>query len=527
LVNTNGTLTNAPAGVVNRIVVLGGGSAGFLAAITLKYRLPDVPITLIRSPDIGIIGVGESTTAAVPVHLHHYLKLDIGEFFRKAEPFWKLGIRFLWGKRPYFDYAFGNQMDCKFHILKKGTGFYCDEGPFDYVGILSGLMTHNSIWLRQPNGQPLIHGDYAYHIENVHFVAYLEGVAARMGVVVKDDKVVEVLQNDNGVAGLRLESGPVETADLYVDCSGFVSLLLGKTLKEPYISFKSSLYNDRAVISWWNRTDEPMQPYTTAETMNCGWCWRIDHEHQVARGYVYSSDFISDDEADAEFRAKNPQVKDTRVVKYRTGRFERAWVKNVVGVGNACGFVEPLESTGLGAICAQSQALAETLVDCDRRPRPSSLKQYNKRHAKDWDTIRQFLAMHFKFNERLDNTYWRACRADADLASAAEIVEFYKENGPTVVWRIMLIDDADPFNMEGYLSMLVGQQVPYQKTFVPDAQEWNSWQQIRQGIYHRASRAFSVKEAFALIRSPDWVWPSWLFNNSPAVRNWGAALTKT
>src|SRR5207248_805307 len=159
------------------------------------------------------------------------------------------------------------------------------------------------------------HGDYAYHIENVHFVRYLEGVAARLGVVVKDDTVVEVLQNDDGVAGLRLASGMTATADLYVDCSGFASLLLGKTLKEPYFSFKSSLYNDRAVASWWDRTDEPMQHYTTAETMNCGWCWRIDHEHQIARGYVYSSGFISDSDAEAEFRAKNPKVTDTRIVK--------------------------------------------------------------------------------------------------------------------------------------------------------------------------------------------------------------------
>ena len=221
---------------VDRIIVLGGGSAGFIAAITLRTRLPEIPVTLIRSPDIGIIGVGESSTPGVPIHLHIHLKLDIADFFRKAEPLWKLGIRFLWGKRPYFDYAFGHQLDSQFQILPKGTAYYCSEGPFDYVGIMSGLMTHNAIWLRQPNGQPLIHGDFAYHIENVHFVRYLEGVAARLGVVVKDDNVVEVLQDDDGVAGLRLASGPVETADLYIDCSGFASLLLGKTLKEPYLS---------------------------------------------------------------------------------------------------------------------------------------------------------------------------------------------------------------------------------------------------------------------------------------------------
>src|SRR5437016_3812261 len=150
---------------VNRIVILGGGSAGFIAAITLRHRLPEIPVTLIRSPDIGIIGVGESSTPALTLHLHEYLKLDVAEFFRKAEPLWKLGIRFLWGKRPYFDYPFGHQLDTKYQILRKGTPFYCGEGPFDYVGIMSGLMTHNSVWLRQPNGLPLLHGEFAYHIE--------------------------------------------------------------------------------------------------------------------------------------------------------------------------------------------------------------------------------------------------------------------------------------------------------------------------------------------------------------------------
>src|SRR5271168_918109 len=138
--------------MIQSVLVLGGGSAGFLAAITVKYRLPHMPITVIRSPAIGIIGVGEATTNRLPMHLHGYLKLALGEFYRLAEPIWKLGIRFLWGKRPYFDFAFGNQLDTKYDLLKKETGFYCAEGPFDYVGILSGLMTQNAAFLRQNNG---------------------------------------------------------------------------------------------------------------------------------------------------------------------------------------------------------------------------------------------------------------------------------------------------------------------------------------------------------------------------------------
>jgi tryptophan halogenase len=242
--------------------------------------------------------------------------------------------------------------------------------------------------------------------------------------------------------------------------------------------------------------------------MDAGWCWQIDHESRINRGYVYSSNFISDADAEAEFRAKNPRVGPTRIVKFKSGRYERGWVKNVIAIGNASGFVEPLESTSLAAICSQAQAVAETLKICDGFLGPCLIRQYNKRNARSWDAIRQFLAVHYKFNTRLDTPFWQACRSDVDLCGAAEIVEYYQENGPNVAWRTTLIDPSDQFGMEGYLSLLVGQQLPYRQRYLPDAHDQEAWQRIRQAIYYKASRAFSVAEALRLIRSPAWVWPS-------------------
>jgi tryptophan halogenase len=497
--------------VINHVLVLGGGSAGFITAITLRAKVPDLAVTVLRSPDIGIIGVGEATTIGVPQHLHGYLGLDLKEFYRRADPMWKLGIRFLWGKRPYFDYAFGYQLDTQYQALPRGTGYYCTEGPFDFVGIPSGLMTLNHAFLRQPNGQPLIGGDVAYHLENEKFVSYLETVAAQLGVVTRDDTVVEVLQDEHGLTGLRLASGPVATADLYFDCSGFASVLLGQALREPFISFKASLYCDRAVVGGWVRTDEPIQPYTTAETMTTGWCWRIDHTDRINRGYVHSSAFISVADAEAEFRAKNPKVGPTRVVKYLSGRYQRGWVKNVVAIGNSSGFVEPLESTGLTAICGQSQAMAEGLRDCDRQPRPSVVTQYNKRFARGWDVIRQFLAIHYRFNTRLDTPFWRECRAHADLAGAADFVDYYRDNGPSVVWRTTLLDPGDQFGMEGYLSLLLGQQVPFTTTYRPSERDLTAWQTIKQAIRNKVERAFTVAEALQAVHAPHFQWPAGLY----------------
>jgi tryptophan halogenase len=495
--------------MIERIVVLGGGSAGFLVAIAVKYRLPQLRVTVLRSKDIGIIGVGEGTTLPVINHLHGYLRLDLGEFHRIAQPTWKLGIRFLWGPRPYFDYVLNRQFDLRFPGLPKVPGYYCDDVP-DF-GFISALMTHNRAFPRRPDGLPQITRDPAYHIENEHFVTFLEQYARRLGVEVADDTVVEVKQDERGVAGLVLASGTTATADLYVDSSGFRSVLLGQTLGEPFRSFKSSLFNDRAVVGGWDRTDEPIKPYTTAETMDAGWCWQIEHENRINRGYVYSTAFISDDAAEREFRRKNPKVSTTRLVPFVTGRYERPWVKNVVAVGNASGFVEPLESTSLGVICLDSHALAESLADCDLVVRPTQVRLYNQRSALIWDVIRSFLAIHFKFNTRLQTPYWRACVENTDLYGAEEYVAFYRENGPSTLWRPLILDPRDPFGIEGYLSMMVGMNVPYQKTYLPTEQEARTWRQIYQNMQTVASRGVGVGEALGCIRSPLWQWPANLY----------------
>jgi tryptophan halogenase len=326
-----------------------------------------------------------------------------------------------------------------------------------------------------------------------------------------DDTVEQVVQGEHGVEELRLVSGGAVRADLFVDCSGFASLLLEKTLGVPFVSFRRTLFNDRAVVGGWPRTDEPIKPYTTCETMNSGWCWQIEHEFLVNRGYVYSSDFISDEEAEAEFRAKNPKVTKTRVVRFRSGRFERTWVKNVVAIGNSSGFVEPLEATGLGYICTQAQALVEMLIEGDMQMNPSLVKHYEARMIKQWDQIVNFLAVHYRYNTRLDTPYWRACQNDAELGWAEEIVDYYRAVGPSVIARETLLDYNDQFGMEGYLSMLVGQCVPYRNPYQPSDQERTNWSRIQQAVRNKVASAYTVREALDFVRSEYWQWPPTMY----------------
>ena len=491
---------------VNRILVLGGGSAGFLAAIALKTKLPVLDVLVLRSREIGIIGVGEGTTVLVPNFLHGFVNIDPGEFLRGARPTYKLGLKFFWGRRPHFNYTFSPQYNMQYAALPRPNGYYCDSDEDGvYAAINSALMTEDRAFERRADGSPGIRNDVAYHIENEHFVSFLEGHARTLGVRVVEDTVRHVEQDEGGVKGLICESGARIDADLFVDCSGFYSLLLGKTLAEPFIDFKSSLFCDRAVVGGWERgADEVIKPYTTAQTMNCGWCWQIEHEDRINRGYVYSSAFIGDGEAEREFRLGNPKVGPTRVVRFDSGRYARGWVKNVVAIGNSYGFVEPLESTSLAIICDQCQNLAMSLLDCERRPGRGMALAYNMRQTEQWDDIRGFLALHYRFNDRLDTPFWRECREKTDVAGAAGIIEYYLDNGPSTIWRDTLITGRDVFGFEGYLALLVGMRVPYRRRREISQQERATWRAIQQENRMRAANGLTVKETLEIVRSPRW-----------------------
>lgn len=491
---------------LNNILVVGGGSAGFLAAITLKTKFPHLTVNLLRSPEIGIIGVGEGTTPTVPVHLYGYLGIDPGEFHRIANPMWKLGLKFIWGARPYFNYTFTEQISRWPQELSRPLGFYTDEDVL-HLDVNAAMMTERKAFRRSPGGDPIIVGDFGYHVENERFVGFLEMHAARIGINILDDTVTQVDRDDHGVTGVHLKSGQKLAADLYVDCSGYQSLLIGQTMGVPFNSFKETLFCDRAVVGGWPRAEgELINPYTTAETMDCGWCWQIEHEHTVVRGYVYSSSFISDEAAEAEFRKKNPKLGATRIVPFSPGRRATAWVGNVIAIGNASGFVEPLEATALSGIVWQVRTLCELLGTVKLQPTESVARFYSKTDSLQWDETRDFLGVHYRFNTRIDNEFWRACRAKTNIDGVQHVVDYYLENGPSLYGQEMFNNGVSNYGIEGYLAMLVGQKVPHKIKFTPSGAELEFCKQMRLKNQQVASEALSIEQTLKEIRSPDWEW---------------------
>lgn len=481
-----------------------------MAALALKTKLPGLPVRVVRSPELGIIGVGEGSTAGLTDFLHGYLRVPSKKFHEQAQPTWKLGLRFVqWGPRASFNYSFGPGLEVRsVPEQMKPNGFYCEEN-IDYTDPYSALMTHDRVFPRA-NGRMAPHQFFAYHFENEKFVRFLESSAEAMGVEIADETVVEVRVDQGGISSLQFASGKSESADLYVDCSGFLSVLLGRTLREPLVSFKSSLFCERALVGGWNREgkeDETIKPYTTCATMPAGWSWQIEHEHRVNRGYVYAPAFISDEDAEQQFRSRNPKLGPTRIVNFVSGRYERAWVGNVVAIGNASGFVEPLEATALGMIAQQSRLLTDSLLESDQQPRAAQLAMFNRFHTKSWDAIRRFLAIHYRFNTALDTPFWKHCREATDLADGEEIARFYQENGPTGFWGPTLLDNPhDPFTISGYITLMTGMKVPYRNTAQVPLADHVAFERRRQTYKDIALQAFSVREALAAIRSPQWKW---------------------
>lgn len=502
----------SPAGV-RSVGIVGGGTAGWFTAQALRAQLPWLDVTVIETPTVPIIGVGEASVPSLVAFLHHYLKLDVGELWREVRPTWKQGIRFEWGLPG--DYVFQAPFDWEVNGIGM-LGSMGETGNVSAFTLQALLMARDVTPIVRVGGQlqsmlPML--AFAYHLDNARLVAFLTKTALARGVKHVDAKLAAApLAAEVGADGeprvdhLLAEDGRQLRFDLYVDCSGFRSMILEKALGEPFRSYASSLFTDSA-IAFNTPNDGKPRPYTTARTMENGWSWNIPMEESDHRGTVYSSAHCSDDEALAEAKRTWPTLEGPRQVRFRSGRHERLWVGNVIAIGNAYAFVEPLESTGLLMITRAITSLVRSFPLSEGVAVKKRL--VNETVGKDWDRLRWFLAAHYKFNRRLDTRFWQEVRETVDVSGLQHALDLFQALGPLSLQpraiRASLIESTGIFfyGLHGLDTILLGQKVPHGGA---PREPTAAWRARRQKALDIVGRALPQHEALKAVRErPEWL----------------------
>lgn len=450
---------------ITNITIVGGGTAGWIAAAYLNQRLQwgpaanrEVTITVIESPQVGIIGVGEATVPTLKGTMRH-LGISEPEFMQRADATFKLGIWFdRWntnkdGKLIGFLHPFTGGKTIRglnpgYAFKKYGIPGQDEVTDQDFVRTITASREafENKQGPRALNG-PHYGGalQYAYHIDAARLAEFLSEVCRNRGVKHIRDNVVDVKLDERGyIASLQLAERGTWPVELVIDCTGFRGLLINKALGEPFISFSEYLLNDRAIPMQVRHFDPAAIPSVTgAIAMDAGWVWHIPLRRRVGAGYVFCSQFKSDDAALAEFREflghAGEGFEPQPTIKMRVGRNRRSWVKNCVAIGLSSGFLEPLESTAIMTLELQSRWLLSNLPTTDFEEPLAD--QYNGSVNRLYDEIRDFLGLHFSLSER-QGPFWDAVRNDA---KKSDILKASLE-----LWKHAVPSPADPRNRTVY-----------------------------------------------------------------------------
>ncbi len=414
--------------LLQNVVILGGGTAGWMTASYLKRAFPNLHITLAEAPGIPKIGVGEATIPNLQKVFFDFLGLQEDDWMRRCNAAFKVGIKFSNWRKPraedpndYFYHLFGLIPECNgvplshYWALKHLGG---DSEPLAYACYKEPPLLDAKLAPRYMDGSRAMY--YAWHFD-AHLVAdYLREVAVGWGVEHLTDMLENVeLAPDGGIQALHMRSGRKLQADLFVDCSGFRGLLINKALGEPFVDMSDYLLCDSAVASNVPHDDDQygVEPYTSAIAMDSGWTWRIPMLGRFGSGYVYSSKFADEAQAVRDFCELwnlNPDTANLNKIRFRVGRNRRAWVKNCVSIGLSSCFLEPLESTGIYFIYAAIYQLAKHFPD--RSFNPTLVSRFNEAIETMFDECRDFIQAHYFISPRQDTAFWRANRHELRLS---------------------------------------------------------------------------------------------------------------
>ena len=488
---------------IRKAVIVGGGTAGWMAAAALARMTKNsgLEITLVESEEIGTVGVGEATIPAI-IRFNTLLGIDEYDFLRSTNGSYKLGIEFVdWGRlgdryiHPFGVY--GTPLDAvPFHqfwlrLQAAGSGGDYSEYSLPAMAAAAGKFMRPG---KDP-GSVLASIGYAYQFDASQYAAYLRRYSEALGVKRIEGRVDDIVMRagDGHVEAVTLQSGARVAGDLFIDCTGFRGLLIEGALNAGYEDWSHWLPCDRAVAVPCARTGPPL-PYTRATARAAGWQWRIPLQHRTGNGHVYSSAYISDDDALRTLmdNLDGAPLADPNFLRFRTGRRRRFWDRNVVALGLAAGFMEPLESTSIHLIQTGISKLLALFPD--QTFNPVEREEYNRLVGIEYERIRDFLILHYNATTRDDTPFWDYCRTMDVPESLRMRMDLFRHSG-----RVFRYDD-ELFGEANWTAVFFGQNI-MPGTFDPIAESLseqdviNNMRMIRETIA-KVVHAMPTHEAF-------------------------------
>jgi tryptophan halogenase len=454
----------ANSGPIRSVVIVGGGTSGWMCAAALSRLIEHagVSVTLIESEEIGTVGVGEATIPSL-LQFNAMLGLDENDFLRNTQGTFKLGIEFVdWsrvGSRYIHPFGtFGLDLQAmKFHqfwlkLAQLGEADAGDLGDYNLCAVAARLAR-----FARPGGDRssvLSSLRYAFHFDAGLYARYLRKYSEGRGVVRIEGKIVEVKRRseDGFIDAVLLADGRAVAGELFIDCSGFRGLLIEQTLQAGFENWSHWLPCNRAVAVPCESSGT-LLPYTRSTADKAGWRWRIPLQHRIGNGYVYCSDFISDEDAQAQLLSQldGKPLAAPRVLKFVAGRRRKFWEKNCVAIGLAGGFIEPLESTSIHL--GQTGIVKLLALFPDRGFSQTEIDAYNQATALEYERVRDFIILHYKATERDDAPFWRRCR-DMDVpVSLQQKMELFRSKGRVLRWQ------EDLFTEDSWIAVMLGQGV--------------------------------------------------------------------
>lgn len=443
---------------IRRIVIVGGGSAGWMTAAALCNSLQrGCEITLVESEEIGTVGVGEATIPPIKL-FNQTLGIDENEFVRRTQGTFKLGIQFVdWARlgnryfHPFGTYGRPFDIVAMHHFwqaaFERGEATCLDDYCMAWAAAAQGRFAPPAADQRNV----LSTHDYAYHFDAGLYARFLREYSESRGVTRFEGRITSVSRNgETGfVESVTLNDGRLIAGELFIDCSGFRGLLIEGALQTGYEDWTHWLPCDRALAV--PCASGELSPYTRSTAREAGWQWRIPLQHRTGNGYVYCSAHISDDEAARVLMANldGDALADPRPLRFTTGRRKQFWVKNVIAIGLSSGFMEPLESTSLHLIQAGIAKLLAFFPDRDFDP--LTIDEYNRVAVAEFECIRDFIILHYRLTTRDDSELWRYCANMAIPDTLAVRIENFRRHGR------LITRDLDLFGPASWLAVHTGQ----------------------------------------------------------------------